>query len=579
MEAISRIKGTNILCEKWLQILDEINIGAFMVDVERKVAAMNQNAQALMGLREAEATGKDCREVFVGVPCLANCLFRRPEDRITHEPMVQFTNEMDEKHLVTRMAAPVFDTSRNVVGCLTILQDQKPMADLINRIHYEERSMKMLLDNLDIGVFTINLGGYITFFNKEAENISGYDRRQVLGEPCSAFFKREAAQDLCLLKETVATGRARTSRQGQILTKDGEVIPIRAHYMALRNEKGTIIGGLATFQDLTLVQQLNQAIQDRYTFNDMIAKSPAMRKIFEMVRVVAGTDATVLIEGATGTGKELLARAIHSASNRGEAPLIKVNCAAIPDNLLESEMFGYVKGAFTGADHDKPGLFQAAHGGTIFLDEIGDLPIPLQAKLLRVLEDREFYPLGSRSTVKVNVRILAATNRQIDQLVNKKLFREDLFYRLNVFRIELPELKDRRIDLPLLIRHILRRLCVAHDNHLIGISQDAMKRLLNYDYPGNVRELENILEYALIVCQDDIIRPRDLPEYIDRRQQTRPLKAPRAILEPVAMNNPESQKILQALRENDWHRLRTARSLGIDRATLWRKIKKYGILP
>ncbi|MGD2271846.1 MAG: sigma 54-interacting transcriptional regulator [Desulfobacterales bacterium] len=577
MKKYQSLKESSILCDQWLQILDELNIGAFTVDNQRTISSINNNAQALMGLKAAEVIGKDCREVFVGVPCMVGCMVPGKEDLRTEEPKIEMKDEDEIKHLITRLATPVYGSQREVIGCLTILQDHSPIMDLINRIHHEERRLKVILDNLDIGIFTVNLDNYITFFNKAAEKVSGFDRSEVLGKPCTAIFRGDAAQDLSILTKTMADGVTRNSRQGKIATCDGEIIPIRANYLAVRNEKKAIVGGLATFQDLTLIRQLNQAISDRYTFNDMIGKSPAMQKIFELVNVVAATDATVLVEGSTGTGKDLLVKAIHAASRRSGKPLIKVNCAALPDNLLESEMFGYVKGAFTGADHDKPGRFQEADGGTIFLDEIGDLPLVLQAKLLRVLEDKEFYSLGGRHTIKVDVRIIAATNRGLDKLVEKRLFREDLFYRLNVFRIEIPTLKERRIDLPLLIRHILRRLCVARDNRVKGISESAMGILLNYNYPGNVRELENILEHAVIVCREDIIQPRDLPEYLQNHQTVGRAKSPEHM--PVAHNtkNNEREKILQALQDNDWHRQKTSRALGIDRTTLWRKMRQMDI--
>jgi transcriptional regulator with PAS, ATPase and Fis domain len=360
-------------------------------------------------------------------------------------------------------------------------------------------------------------------------------------------------------------------------TRSGVNIPIRANYMVLRNEKATVVGGLVTFHDLTLVHQLKQAVRDLYTFHDMIGKGPAMQKIFEMVNVVSATDATILIEGSTGTGKDLLAKVIHSASSRCDKSLVKVNCAAIPDNLLESEMFGYVKGAFTGADRDKPGRFQEADGGTIFLDEIGDLPLPLQAKLLRVLEDREFYRLGSHRTVKVNVRILSASNRNLEKMVEKGQFREDLYYRLNVFRIQLPELKDRRIDLPILIDHILRHLCVAKDLRPPEISESVMEILLNYNYPGNVRELENILEHALIVSQEDIIQPKHLPDYLQQRTAHREIPPDDRGRYAETSDNGERKKILAMLQQHNWHRTKTARGLGMDRTTLWRKMRRYGI--
>jgi transcriptional regulator with PAS, ATPase and Fis domain len=348
--------------------------------------------------------------------------------------------------------------------------------------------------------------------------------------------------------------------------------------MALRNEKGTVVGGMATFHDLTLVHQLKQAMRNHYTFYDMIGRSPTMKKIFEMVNVVAGTDATILIEGATGTGKDLLAKVIHSASRRSDKPFVQVNCAAIPDNLLESEMFGYMKGAFTGAERDKTGRFQEADGGTIFLDEIGDLPMPLQAKLLRVLESGEFYRLGSRHTVKVDVRIISASNRNLEKLVAKRLFREDLFYRLNVFRIKLPELRNRRVDLPILIEHILRRLSAASNSRLPEVSEKVMEILLNYDYPGNVRELENILEHASIICQEDTIQFTHLPEYL--RARPAPRKAISLVSGEPAFEpeNEEHAGLLAALQKFSWHRQKTARALGVDRTTLWRKMKKYGLL-
>ena len=569
---------TLVRCDQWLQILDELNVGAFTVDNQRRVSSMNLNAQALIGMRDTEAIGKDCREVFVGVPCLAKCPFRGPVDPQTEEPVIEIQDEDKHLHLVTRMATNVYGSDHSVAGCLTILQDHSPIADLIDRIHYEERSLKIILDNLDIGVFTVDRSGHITFFNTAAEKISGYNRREILGEPCTIIFEADDAQEVCLLRETIVDGMTRGSRRGKMNTRDGVTIPIRADYMALRNEKGTVVGGLTTFHDLTLVHQLDQAMRDRYTFHDMIGKSPHLQKIFDMVNVVAATDATILIEGSTGTGKDLLAKVIHSASRRSGKPFIKVNCAAIPDNLLESEMFGYVKGAFTGAERDKTGRFQEADGGTIFLDEIGDLPLPLQAKLLRVLEDKEFYLLGSRHTVKVDVRILSASNRNLEELVEKQLFRKDLYYRLNVFRIELPELKDRRVDLPILIGHILRRLCVARDIRPPMISEKVMEILLNYDYPGNVRELENILEHALIICQEDTVQPAHLPGYLQSRPESEKLLPLSPVENRFSPDDKERAELLATLRQFSWHRKKTAHALGVDRTTLWRKMKKYSLL-
>jgi transcriptional regulator with PAS, ATPase and Fis domain len=390
------------------------------------------------------------------------------------------------------------------------------------------------------------------------------------------IFGKTASHDLLLLNETIANGRARSTSEGEIKTREGQAIPMRANYMALKNEDGRIVGGLATIADLSLKYQFNSEIKGRYTFYDMVGKDPAIQKIFEIVPVVASSDATILIEGPTGTGKDVLAKVIHNASQRSKKSLVKVNCAALPDNLLESEMFGYVKGAFTGAEKDKPGRFQEADGGTIFLDEIGDLPLSLQAKLLRVLEDKEFYPLGSRKTTKVDVRIISATNQNLGQLVAEKRFREDLFYRLNVMRLDLPSLKQRRGDVPLLISHILKRLCATRDTKVEKFSNDAMEVLLNYDYPGNVRELENIIEHALIVCQDKIIERNHLPLSLqDGISALLPEEEKRPFDREIEFS--EKTLILDTLRKYNWNKGKTASALEINRTTLWRKMKKYNI--
>ncbi|MGB5156673.1 sigma 54-interacting transcriptional regulator [Desulfobacterium sp. N47] len=577
MSSKTKIKSSrHIKSDQLLELFDELNIGAFTVDIHRKVSSMNLTAQALMGLKEAEATNQDCREVFCGVPCMIKCLFKSGK---AWDDDSAVKAEETPHRLVTRLATPIYDSEQNLVGCLTILQDHFPITDLINRVHFEERSLKMILENLDIGIFTVNRGGHITFFNNTAETISGYARNQVLGKPCSALFEGVGENDLEMLKDSIENGNTRSNHKGRMKTKSGDIIPLRASYMALRNEKGAIVGGLSTFYDLTVVYNLNKAVTERYTFHDMIGKDPAMQKIFEITRVVAGTNSTVLIEGPTGTGKDLLAKVIHSESNRAGKPFVKVNCAALPENLLESEMFGYTKGAFTGADRDKPGRFQEASGGTILLDEIGDLPLSLQAKLLHVLEDRKFYPLGSRRPVSVDIRILSASNRGLKNLVDKQLFREDLYYRLNVLQIELPYLKDRKADIPLLIRHIMRKHFEPSLHQIKDISEKAMEALLNYDYPGNVREMENIIEHALIISQTEKIELHHLPDYMQKRlKSSGPDFDENQDHKKPAAANKERETILKALRSNNWNRAQAANALKMERTTLWRKMKRYNII-
>ena len=577
MSAADNSSGHVVMSRQWLELLDRLNIGALTVDMDRRITAINQSATTMMGIEGIDLIGRECTEVFLGVPCLVSC---HPLDEVCPEAQdlsLAGDERSGEQELVVRVSTPLYDADRSVVGCLTLLYDQSPLADLINRIDYEERSLKIILDNLDLGIFTVNRGGRITFFNRAAEQLTGYNRKEVLGKSSFDMFGRDSLNVQPKLKQAMANGHGRSSVRSVMRTRDGEKVPVRADYMPLQNEAERIVGGLATLHDMTLVQRLDEVISRRYSFSHMIGKDPAMQRIFQLARMVSESDVTVLIEGATGTGKDLLAKVIHSHSRRAAQPFVKVNCAAVPENLLESEFFGYVKGAFTGAVRDKPGRFQLAHGGTIFLDEIGDLPLSLQAKLLRVLEDREFFPLGSRKTVQVDVRIISATNLGLERLVAEKRFREDLFYRLNVMRIDLPPLHRRQADIPLLIKRILRRLVALHASRVADISPSALKVLLNHHYPGNVRELENILEHALIVCRGEVIERDHLPDYV----QT---PAPAACADNGAVSalddaaaNTERDRIIRALKRYNGHRGNTSRHLGIDRSTLWRRMKRLGI--
>nr|HID59770.1 PAS domain S-box protein [Desulfobacterales bacterium] len=575
----SRKEG--LLCYQQLSaIFDDLQIGVFTVDSDRRITSFNRAAELLTGYHEKDVLGRYCYQIFRNDLCYGECKFHEAVE--AEQKSLRFDVEIkdryNEKRVITKIVMPLYDMTRQVIGCIEIFQDYSVFEELINRIRYNERQLKIILDNVNIGIFTVTRGGHITFFNTMAESISGYDRKEVLGKLCSIILDEDFKKGASLLKDSITDGRPRSNKKGLLTTKDGRVIPIQANYMALRNEQGRIVGGLATIQDLSLIYQLNRAIRNRYTFADMIGKEPAMQKIFEIIPVVADSDATVLIEGRTGTGKDLLAKVIHNVSKRANKPFVKVNCAALPDNLLESEMFGYVKGAFTGADRNKPGRFQEADGGTIFLDEIGDLPLSLQAKLLRVLEDREFYPLGSRKTTKVDVRIIAATNQGLEKLVKENGFREDLFYRLNVIRLELPPLKERKGDIPLLIEHIMKRFSgLREEIRARKISEEAMEILLNYDYPGNIRELENILEHALILSQDETIERKHLPLFLQKRFSSN--RSTKELVDDLTPNRHSSEKdrILETLKQHNWHRGKTAQELNIDRTTLWRKMKKYNL--
>jgi two-component system response regulator HydG len=559
-------------------IFDFFSMGVMVLSPERQIISLNQSAEVITGCKASDLVGQNCNDRLMDSLCGGRCAYLEAveNDRNAGSMDIEVSGAENEIRNITRIVSPVYGPDNLPSGCIEIFQDHSALKDLLERVRHDDRRLKLILDNLDIGVLTVDRGGHIAFFNNTAETITGFSRGDVLGKSCRTVFGNSSNPGMLLFNETIADGQARSSAEAGLKTRDGQIIPVRANFMALKNEDGRIVGGLATISDLSLKYQFNSEIKGRYTFYDMVGKDPAIQKIFEIIPVVAASDATILIEGPTGTGKDVLAKVIHNASSRAKNPLVKVNCAALPDNLLESEMFGYVKGAFTGADNDKPGRFQDADHGTIFLDEIGDLPLSLQAKLLRVLEDREFYPLGSRKTTKVDVRIISATNQNLGQLVRERRFREDLFYRLNVMRLELPSLRDRRSDIPLLISHILKRLRVTRDSRAESFANNAMDVLLNYDFPGNVRELENIIEHALIVCQGEIIERHHLPLAL-QQGILQALPAGETSLPSDAVEISEKNMIMDMLQKFSWNKGKTAAALNINRTTLWRKIKKYNI--
>jgi transcriptional regulator with PAS, ATPase and Fis domain len=334
------------------------------------------------------------------------------------------------------------------------------------------------------------------------------------------------------------------------------------------------MGGVETFRDLSLIKTLSEELQERHSFGNIIGENAQMQEIYNLLKMVSETFSTVLIQGETGTGKELVARAIHYNSPRKDQPFIKVSCAALPETLLESELFGYKKGAFTGAIKDKPGKFELAHGGTIFLDEVGEISIPIQSKLLTVLEDREFEPLGGTETVKVDVRIIAATNRNLKEAVEKGQFREDLYYRLNVIPIILPPLRERSDDISLLVNYFIVKFNQKMGKEIISVSSRAMALIMDYPWPGNVRQLEHALEHAFIHCSQRIIEVEHLPQEI-RGGETNLVKMVLGSSKPF--DEVERQVILETLRQNHGNQEKTAQALRISRTTLWRKLKKYAI--
>jgi len=419
----------------------------------------------------------------------------------------------------------------------------------------------------------VDLDWRVTFFNQAAEEITGVPVAEALGRPCCEVFRASVCESACVLRHTMETGKPVVNRAIAILRADGREIPISISTALLKNKSGEIIGGVETFRDLSLVEELRREIHRQYRLEDILSKSPLMQKIFALLPEIARSDSTVLIQGESGTGKELVARALHNLSQRAKAPFVAVNCGALPDTLLESELFGHTAGAFTDARKDRLGRFALAEKGTLFLDEIGDISPALQMRLLRVLEERTYMPLGSSRTMKADVRIVTATHKDLAKLVDDGTFRTDLYYRINVVKITLPRLAERKEDIPLLAEHFIERFNKLKEKKILGLSHEALAIFMRHGWPGNIRELENAIEHAFILCPSGLIQPHHLPEHL------LPENHSGLILTGLTLNEIEKRALWEALERNQWRRLATARELGIDKSTLRRKINHYRLNP
>jgi PAS domain S-box-containing protein len=444
-----------------------------------------------------------------------------------------------------------------------VYEDAKPAFDL------SPARFEAVLRSISDGVFTIDLNGIITCFNRAAEEITGVTREEAIGKPCHTIFRTELCKDACALRYTMEHDTPIVDLMVYIKNATGEEIPVSISTALFRNESGEVVGGVETFRDLRQVEVLRKKVQESYTFRDIVSKSAAMREVLEKLPAIAAADSTVLLTGESGTGKELVARAIHDLSERAQGPFVPVNSAGIPDTLMEAELFGYEAGAFTGAVKTKPGRFARAENGTLFLDEIGELPMLLQAKLLRVIQERTYEPLGGVQLVRANVRIVAATNQDLDQMVAKRAFRGDLYYRINVVRIELPPLRERTGDIPLLTDYFIRSMSAERSKRIGGISPKALSILMQHDWPGNVRELQNAIEHGFVLAPGPWIDVEHLPASLT------PASVARS--DDVTLEDAERSFIISALERNHHNREATARQLGIHKTTFFRKVRKLGI--
>jgi len=443
---------------------------------------------------------------------------------------------------------------------------------------------KTVVDTINEGVMIVSPDGKIVSVNQGLEELAGYSRQELLGSSCLIFncdmcrkVRKEEKVYWCSLFRT----RKVRMRQCTIQHKDGRFIPVLKNASVLAGQDGSIIGAVETLTDLSQVvekeQQLEACRQELGTGSasfGILGHSAAIERVFDLIPNAAQSDAPVIVTGESGTGKELVAQAIHDASERKDKPLIKVNCAALPESLLESELFGHVKGAFTGAVAGREGRFEAAQGGYIFLDEIGDIPLATQVKLLRVLEDRAIERVGDHRPIPVDVRIITATNKKLQDLVQAGTFREDFYYRVNVIPIHLPPLRDRMEDLPLLAETFFHRLKAKTGKNIQGISREAMNILYGHTWPGNIRELKSVFEYAFVVCSQSTIQPEHLLPSVVQPRSREQTPVP---FQPLTSWEKKKQELIEVLNRTGGNRSEAARLLGISRTTIWNRMRRYGI--
>jgi two-component system, NtrC family, response regulator HydG len=441
---------------------------------------------------------------------------------------------------------------------------------------------KTIVDTMMDGVVVVDREGVILSVNKALERITGYRGSELVGQECrildcdTCFSNNEAGESV--KKCRLFTAGSVVKLRCRLTRKDGRPLYALKNAAVLRNGDGIMVGGVETLTDITdlvakerTIKELKDLLSPGDGFEGIVGRSSRMLDVFALIRNAAISDAPIIIYGESGTGKELVANAVHSQGKRKKGPFVKVNCAALNESLLESELFGHVRGAFTGADRDRSGRFESAHKGDLFLDEIGDIPLSTQVKLLRVLQEKEVERVGDHRPIPIDTRIITATHRDIGQMCREGHFRDDLFYRLNVIPIRVPPLRERREDIPLLVDHFIRMIRLRSGKEIQGVTEEAMERLTLHHWPGNVRELINVLEYAFVVCQEPVIAAHHLPDLTGREPRSGQKKNP--------TSDEERQRLIQVMEETSGHRENAASLLGVSRVTLWKLLKKHGIKP
>ncbi|GAB4171511.1 MAG: sigma 54-interacting transcriptional regulator OrpR [Geothermobacteraceae bacterium] len=548
-------------------LLDSIADGVFTVDKDMRITSFNKAAGILTGIRPEDAIGRPCATIFHSEVCSSSCPLR--EARETGQPVLDrlvAIHRHDGKRLPVSISASVLRNEKgDFVGGVETIRSR--------------RQINIILDSVADGVFTVDEHMNIQTFNKAAEELTGISYAEAIGRPCHEVFKSSVCQSACPVREALNSGHPVLNREVEIKTAKGHPKPVSVSASSLTNVEGKILGAVETMRDLSLERTLKEEIQQKYTFKNLVSRNHEMHRLFNIMKDVAVSDATVFLQGESGTGKELFARAIHDLSPRRDNPLVVVNCGALPENLLEAEIFGVRKGAYTGAHEDRPGRLDLCKGGTFFLDEIGDLPLSLQVKLLRVLENREYQPVGGKTVLKADVRFIAATHRNLEEMVANGSFRRDLYYRINIVNLTIPPLRKRQDDIPLLLDVAIQRFNAIYKKKIKSVSPDVLKLLLNYHFPGNVRELLNLIEQAAIICKGDQIQMDHIPEsFLHQATGTNGHYADvSSTFLPQKGKLPNAELLKEVLNRHQGNREDAAAELGISRTTLWRWMKQLGL--
>jgi PAS domain S-box-containing protein len=547
------------------RLLNSVDAPLVAVDRSCRITAFNRAAERLTGYRASDILDRPCTTLFPGNGCDPICRMTAHADHAEARHATTILRRDGVAIDVNVTTTPLFDERSRVVGALETIHPSSNREALTETLIQEESHKHLILDSLMEGVVTIDQEWRITSFNAAAERILGYPAAAALGKFCNHLLRSDRCQEGCPLTRMLESEAPSRDERIRLTHADGRGVEVTVTTAVLKDGNGEARGGVMTFRDERAPQRERELGP---SFMGLACQSPSMRSVCTLIQDVAESTSTVLITGESGTGKEMVANAIQQLGSRRNAPYVKVNCAAIPDGLLESELFGHVRGAFTDAKRDHRGRFELAHKGILFLDEIGDLSPHVQVKLLRVLQDRRFERVGGEETVEVDVRLIAATHRSLEELVRCGGFREDLYYRLNVIPLRLPPLRERLEDIPTLVAEMVEKHGGRTDKRVDRVTDEALAVLTAYPWPGNVRELENAIEYAFVRTHGPSITPAALPVHVTGRTEG----------SPEATSDAETDRLVAALERHHWHHGHAAQELGISRTTLWRRMRRLGLV-